>query len=696
MLRRLGLFILLNLMAFQGLAADAPTVSQLKARVEALSLESAHLKDLSIKVMDFAEQFKGVDAQKYQEKEVQAAQLSQRADALLKIQEALFKALENPTEDRLEKIEAIIVKTETEIRNTNQSRVALEQEISTPAPSPSVETVTEVEPEVQEVAAAKPETIIKVDSGDATEDVETPEAEPLAVATTPITENKIIVTPLDPIQPEDPIQSEFQRRLRETPAQTYERLNRGEAFANPEINKSTPEEVFVAIEHDFREEAGEDIEPKDIEPVQPTASPHPETVTIAKPVSKEEPQQVPQAEPQAEPQQDLVETISPEEYAEQRAQALKEKFKDQLEEKLPITKSIRVYDTDTGRERWLREGQGYTIRPVGFGPRNSIRVKVYNNEGLEVPGDFITLQANVRDGTIQNNAQKSIRALELIRASYNTDLYGDEPVCKPAENDALVNEPIPTVATEPILESDDPNTDYLPHCEVLADGIQNRDREKLKRCIRSIHSAIKANGTRRCQVIQKLFSLNEKEQDFAALVFTTVGEAPAGLPSGSADHLMIMKSLENRESAVKRAGWREPLNKLDLALVPLHFSMFNNHRGRFVSSGFLNASNNMDRIIDSVVDYQSATWAPPGEINNITHYYSPPAMVPKNRKIWWARPDQNPNRTLREIKGIRVNGQPVVNRNTSPNGYHLFYAGVDGPNNYATIRRSRNTLGRCQ
>lgn len=642
--------------------ATETVVEQIKAKVEGLSEEISYLAQLSKEVTIHAKSRENSNLAESQQLLDHAKALSDRSNSIKQIQTALFEALKTPTPDRLTKIEGIIERTLAEIETTKASHIQINETLTKEDSKPEVvvEKLAQVPAEIE----VKPLPPVEI----------SPEIKPVVVS-------EIEVKPLEPV---DPIMSEFQKRLMETPEETYKRLNSGPAYANEEVAAATAEEVFIAIENDFRNEAGETVEPKDIQPVPPIPVIKEAVITPAEP-DKEE----------LENKEDLVETITPEEYAEQRAQALREKFKDQLEEKLPITKSIRVYDTNTGKESWLKKNEGYTIRPIGFGPRNSIRIQVFDKDNNPVKGDFITLQKNVQDGTIQNNALKSIRALELIRASYHTDPYVEEPVCKPAENDHTANDPIPTVPATTESETHDAG-DYLPHCEVLRDGIQRQDKDKLKQCIRSIHSYIKANGTKRCQVIQKLFSLNEKEQDFAALVFTTVGEAPSGLPSGSPDHLMIMKVLENRENAVKRAGWKEPLNKLDLALVPMHFSMFNNHRGKFVSTSFLRASGNMDRIIDSVVDYQTATWSPPDEIKNATHYYSPPAMVPKNRRIWWARPDQNPNRTLRSVDNITVNGKPLVNKSNSPNGYHLFYAGVDGPNNYATIRRSRRTLGRCQ
>ncbi|MEC7277710.1 MAG: hypothetical protein VXV96_15420 [Bdellovibrionota bacterium] len=708
-------------------SADDASISLLNERLQKINEEASELKDLAERLTLHAKELKDDDPAAFTKHIGEALQLVRRAENLEKISSTLSSAIENnPTPERLQKIDLLIGKTESEITNTQSQREQLEilltkeapvamtvaptvkaptpvpaPIIVTPAPdtavviktppAPKVVQVTDKEvvlkpDEVQEVLkpieveetleAVKPDVVL-------TPVPVTPEVAltPVPIETTVLPPAKgesklnITVTETQPIDSEPirviDLEEEFKRRQQETPVETMERLRSADPYGSEEAMKASPEELFLVVEKDFREESGEDINDEDIKPVMRPPAPVPQT------------------------DRDLVETVSPEQYAQKRVQELRDRFKDRLDTKLPVLKSIRVYNTETGRERWLRQGDGYSFQAVGFGPRNSIRVKVYDKDDNLVEGDFITLQKNVMEGSSYDKALRSLKALELIRASHH-----EEAVCKEGQEPDdvfLESSARPRMRPENLgVERDRPGTNYRPGCEVLSDGIQTQDKSKLKQCIRSIQSFIKSNGTNRCRVIQKLFSLNEKEQDFAALVFTTIGEAPGRLPAGSADHLMIMKSLKNRERAVKRAGWREPLNSLDLALVPMHYSMFNNHNGRFASTGFLSSSSNMDNIVESVVEYQNASWHPPGEIDNITHYYSPPAMKPAGRRIWWSRPSQNPNRTLREITGIRVNGQPVVNATNSRNGYHRFFAGVDGPNNYATTRKSRRTLGACR
>lgn len=384
--------------------------------------------------------------------------------------------------------------------------------------------------------------------------------------------------------------------------------------------------------------------------------------------------------------------ITEEEFIERQRQNLREEYSQALGRKLPVNKSIYVYNLNTGREILLNARKDYEIQVSGFGPRNSIRVNVFDKDGNQIPGDFITLASNVTQGTEALAAQEALSALEKIRAAGDIQKY-----CRPGQ----VTDPDTGVIPPEQDEDDSPGqvdtSGYKAGCEALADGVNSSDRNSLKQCMSSILSYVN-QGNNRCEQLQRMFSLKEAEQDFAALLMATKGEAPGGLPGGSADHLMIMKSLQNRREAVKRIGWVTPLSIMDIAMQPLQYSMFNdwNKDGRFDAPAFLN-DRGYDKLVDSFISYQTADWQPPGDIDMITHYYSPPAMRPRNSAPWWIR---SPHRksTAREItSSIRVNGQPVVNSSNSSSGYHRFYRGVDGRNSYSAIRRSRGyIINKCR
>jgi len=196
-----------------------------------------------------------------------------------------------------------------------------------------------------------------------------------------------------------------------------------------------------------------------------------------------------------------------------------------------------------------------------------------------------------------------------------------------------------------------------------------------------------------CNKLERIFSLNEQEQDFLGMLFATKAEAPGGLSGGAPDHLMIMKTLENRRAAARRLGWHEPIAITDIAFQFDQYSAFNDHdgNGQFDAPGFLK-NRGYDNLLDSFITYQTAKWKPPGIIDNVTHYYSPPAMRPRNSTPRWVRAGIRRNGAREVTNEIRVNGKTVVNAHNSKYGYHKFYTGIDGSNNYSATRDSRRKI----
>ena len=390
--------------------------------------------------------------------------------------------------------------------------------------------------------------------------------------------------------------------------------------------------------------------------------------------------------------------VSNEEFVEEKQAEIRNGYADVLGARLPIKKSIYVYNLDDGQETMLRANENYSIQVSGYGPRESIRIKVYDSSGNELPGDFITISNNVTEGTEKAIADQALKAIEEIR-----DAGDITPFCRTDSDygvvaDAVVEEDIddyaaPDVSARPVARPTQRLDDYKEGCEALADGITSGDAARLKVCANTLLSFVNGGTRNMCQKLDKIFSLNEQEQDFIGMLMATKAEAPGGLAGGSADHLMIMKSLDNRRAAVRRRGWAEPISIADIAFQFDQYSAFNDHNNdnQFDAPGFLRNSG-YEKLVDSFVAFHSAEWRPPGVIDNVTHYYSPPAMIPRNSTPSWVRSGIRNNGAREVTSEIRVNGQPVVNSRNSSHGYHKFYVGIDGRNNYNASRDTRRQI----
>lgn len=392
---------------------------------------------------------------------------------------------------------------------------------------------------------------------------------------------------------------------------------------------------------------------------------------------------------------DTWKLVTNEEFVKEKQAKVRDSYADVLGAKIPIKKSIYVYNLNDGQERMLRANENYSIQVSGYGPRQSIRVNVFNSQGEQLPGDFITLPSNVTAGTDSALAAKALNAIkEIQNAGDITPFcrvdkdYGVVADQKEEDKDTTPSPAKPTPKPKPSRHDD-----YRKGCEALADGVTPSDRESLVTCKDSLLAWVNGANGNMCSKLERIFSLNEQEQDFLGMLFATRAEAPGGLSGGAPDHLMIMKTLDNRRAAAKRLGWREPLAITDIAFQFDQYSAFNDHDGnnRFDAPGFLK-NRGYDKLVDSFIVYQSADWKPPGVINNITHYYSPIAMSPKYHVPSWVRSGIRKNGAKEVTDEIRVNGKPVVNASNSRYGYHKFYTGIDGRNNYSASRDSRRKI----
>ncbi len=391
--------------------------------------------------------------------------------------------------------------------------------------------------------------------------------------------------------------------------------------------------------------------------------------------------------------------VTNEEFVEQKESQVRDSYAEVLGAKFPIKKSIYVYNVEDGQERMLKARDNYKIQVAGYGPRGSIRVNVFDKNDNQIPGDFITIPKNVTAGTDNAMANQALDALKEIQAAGDVAAFCRVDADFGVVADGGVEIDKDENATPSTRPQARPETltkrydDYRPGCEALADGVTQRDSARLKECANSLISYINSGTRNMCQKLEKIFSLNEQEQDFIGMLFATKAESPGGLPAGSPDHLMIMKSLDNRRSATLRSGWSRPVSISDIAFQFDQYSAFNDHNNdnQFDAPAFLNNSG-YEKLVDSFIAYHSAEWKPPGVIDNVTHYYSPPAMVPRNSTPRWVTGGISRNGAREVTSDIRVNGQPVVNSRNSSRGYHKFYVGIDGRNNYNASRDTRRQI----
>jgi len=389
--------------------------------------------------------------------------------------------------------------------------------------------------------------------------------------------------------------------------------------------------------------------------------------------------------------------ITNEEFVKQKQAEIRDSYGDVLGAKIPIKKSIYVYNLNDGQETMLHANEHYRIQVSGYGPRHSIRVKVFNSTGEELPGDFITLSRNVTAGTDNALAAKAIKVIkEIQKAGDITPFcridkdYGVVADGKGKEEDRGKDPSSVPSDPRPTAHSSD---NYKKGCKALADGVTPDDHKSLITCKNSLLAWVNGASGDMCSKLQRIFSLKEQEQNFLGMLLTTKAEAPGGLSGGAPDHLMIMKTLDNRRAAVKRLGWHEPIAITDIAFQFDQYSAFNDHNGngQFDHPAFLK-NRGYDKLVDSFIRYQTAKWKPPGTIDHITHYYSPLAMRPKNRTPGWVSSGIKRNGAKEVTKEIRVNGKPVVDENNLKYGYHKFYTGIDGRNNYSASRDSRDKI----
>ena len=136
-------------------------------------------------------------------------------------------------------------------------------------------------------------------------------------------------------------------------------------------------------------------------------------------------------------------------------------------------------------------------------------------------------------------------------------------------------------------EDDKKYNDYKEGCEVLGEVLKTADKQKLATCFESIkkiitEGAMSSGKINRKKLFCNMFNkLNQKEQEFAGLMFTTLGEA--GVFSSLSkvqnpkyqEQLYVMKVITNRVNQARRDFPGRVINSLDVSLSPYQFSMYN-------------------------------------------------------------------------------------------------------------------------
>ena len=302
----------------------------------------------------------------------------------------------------------------------------------------------------------------------------------------------------------------------------------------------------------------------------------------------------------------------------------------------------------------------------GENPRYKIALDRYDG------GDYIPFYQDSFDefGT-------RTRTYHYVRADSETALRGITRLS--AENQRVISTRQSTYCQSGIHQTYSGNEgNWIPSCEVLQNqNLTPAHSAQLSSCALNIQKAITQNGSSRSSIFRSLYSkLNSREQEFAAMIFTSYGESGG---ENHADQIMVMKTLNNRARYAQEKGFREA-NELDAALQPWQFSMYNaqnganwdkvlNRRdpsrpGRLLSDEVYNSA--INKSVESYILYRNTEFSKEGTTNRIYHYLTPTAA----RTTSWVH------------QGTRVHPQV---KNNSPTG-HQFYVGVPWTFRYNNFR----------
>lgn len=179
-----------------------------------------------------------------------------------------------------------------------------------------------------------------------------------------------------------------------------------------------------------------------------------------------------------------------------------------------------------------------------------------------------------------------------------------------------------------------PQGSWIPSCEILQNkNLGRHNAKQLSQCVLNMRKAIQSNGKSRSALLRNMYrKLNSREQEFAAMIFTTIGE---GRSENHADRVMIMKVLNNRARYAQENGYecsadnhnnnKKCPNELDAALQPWQFSMYNANDPNWRTALLGTNSNNNDiaKSVESYLMYRNTSFGDGSTANSIYHYHTP-------------------------------------------------------------------------
>ncbi|MCO4793717.1 MAG: hypothetical protein KC493_08400 [Bacteriovoracaceae bacterium] len=316
-----------------------------------------------------------------------------------------------------------------------------------------------------------------------------------------------------------------------------------------------------------------------------------------------------------------------------------------------VIRSFDVVNARTGRPHKIYPRGNVKVRVVGKN-RWAYKIKIEVN-GEEKPGTFLATKKWVKRALNFQAARNAIRLQAAIQNATDAP-QGDcgenrEPTnvqnSEPTDEDQIDSDnSIEVIAAEDLFEDPEPavstsNTEWKPGCEVLADraslnAANPEQKASLKKCIKSIQNAVTRNGTitSRGTIFRNLYKyLKPEEQHFAAMIFTSHGEAAVLVQDANGQNvehheelMMIMKVVNNRvrNSNRVRRGRRSNMNALDIALDPWQFSMYNaNSNGwkKMVQPGY---GVNFSNAITAYMKFNTANFQPDPEVDHVYHYHA--------------------------------------------------------------------------
>jgi hypothetical protein len=262
---------------------------------------------------------------------------------------------------------------------------------------------------------------------------------------------------------------------------------------------------------------------------------------------------------------------------------------------------------------------GVRFNPIGPSPsRNgSSQVQLFNPDGIRRPGTFEAPEQEV-DRVITDRAARD--AMSGTQAVYRMNAPVGAGRCPPRPGSEEMS-----------------GLDWLPHCNVLSSPtFAASDKPQLERCLDSIKSTIlggrSLNSITRGELFSNMYRLlNPREQEYAAMVFTAIGEAGVLAPPIE-EMVMVMHSVKNRaRNATERNPGRH-INELDIVLQDRQYSMYNAPDNRRDDQGarllnnhlkshvFVPHNRQSSNAIDAFMRYFETPF--PDEYNDIYHYHT--------------------------------------------------------------------------